>query len=96
MFKCPYCKFKTITFWKKVGGDSRFSTRITCPYCFRKSKLPWWKFFVQMIFIVPGISIFKNNNFFLINGLGIMIYTYIVIIIIPALIPLKKIEKNKN
>ncbi|MDF2883854.1 MAG: hypothetical protein K0R54_4419 [Clostridiaceae bacterium] len=93
MFKCPYCKFKTITFWKKVGGDSRFTTRVTCPRCLRKSKLPWWRGVVQIIFFIVGGYILKNNNLYFVNVLGIMIYVYSVILILPALIPLKKINK---
>jgi len=92
MFKCPHCKFKTITLSKKVGGDSRFSTRVTCPHCFRKSKLPWWSFFVQMIFFVSGIYILKNNKFISINALVIMSYSIITVVTIPALIPLKKLK----
>ncbi|AVK47621.1 hypothetical protein AXY43_06020 [Clostridium sp. MF28] len=92
MFKCPHCKFKTITLWKKVGGDSRFTKRITCPYCFRKSKLPWWSFFVQMIFFASAIPIFEDSNFRLISAFGIVIYSMIVIVVIPALFPLKKLK----
>lgn len=92
MFKCPYCKYKTITLSKKVFGDSRFSTRVTCPHCLSKSKHPWWSFPLQMVILILGITIIGDNKCFLTNGFEIPSYMIIVCTIIPALIPLKKIK----
>ena len=92
MFKCPYCQYKTITFSKKVCGDSRFSTRVTCPHCFNKSKQPWWSIPLQMVICIISICIVKHNNFLSIDGFEIVSYVIIIYTILPALIPLKKIR----